>query len=395
MESSDANESTSEADQGVDEIVPSPKPRITKASVDSQVQAAAHTPTPLPSATLLPSAPPLPTATPLPSPTPKTIPIKLVPYGYTLTDLGNGWNSGGLWLAIENLGDEPFYASEWGGSRTNSRGVVAFEMGTTTIETEEGVTYELDLDYVLEFRGPIPSVFRVKAVSFTSRSIEDEWAYLSWESATAATPPVSVSFERYPELSFDLPVFGTESPHDPKDNMPPIWTETVVEEDYYVKLIGPDFSTDNIYSTRSVTDLQGHVIELGSVTIEFTGKCGSGSEVGNEVYSNALTFVVNVTNSDQFYGADISEYMSAAPDLLTWFDPRGPYIVTTFDDWFLYGSEGHPEDRFVNEVGPGQTLPNLFLIGGSELIYPLPQPYIMINDQLYDLTTCGDGLRYE
>ena len=198
------------------------------------------------------------------------VPMALIPFDYSLTDIGNGWSEGVLSLAVENISDQHFSLGSIGAEWIYR----SFELnlGPVIVETVEGPTYEAENTITLTLHGPIPPGYRVKSTYYTSQGIDDR-IRLYWKSATIATPS-RIHFEEYPEFSFDLPMQG-----DP----------------------GPKFPVEDPDVIHSTSDIEGEILELGSMEMEFTGNCGFGLNRGNRS-PGPLEFEVNLSNGDPYYG---------------------------------------------------------------------------------------------
>lgn len=205
--------------------------------------------------------------------------LTIIPFNYALNDVGDGWNEGEVSLAFTNLTNQIIIPTKW-----------EFPSGAI-VETQEGVTYPAtiirhgsylvrettDIELYDDYdgpSGPIPPGFRFGGIGHDARY------YVSWKSATAATPK-RVSFPDHPELNFDLPSQQRTKPSFPFDS-PPVAVK----------------SFSSLQNTKLTSDPSG-------IEATFTGRCGNvywyepASHTGFE-YPEMLFLEVTVLNNDKF-----------------------------------------------------------------------------------------------
>lgn len=277
----------------------------------------------------------------------------LVPYGYSLEPVGDGWNEGKVFLAFENA-TSTFI--EMAGPMEFPNGIV--------VETQEGVTYdahvsEISLGFWYPDRPVKATEFQLVPPGFRfSRYLHSSGASIThgvtWKSATAATPK-RIRFNDFPDLSFELPSLGTPILF-PFDS-PPI-------------------------EIMQLMQMEG--VSLGSVegVIEarFTGRCGNDSYFGKAswVDPNSLYLELTVENHDAFN----AQYLPLRLRVSAFYShPQHDWA-----DGLLWMGGGHftfapgewGQDDLGFELGPAQTKLGYALISGRLQGSTVRPPFIVL-----------------
>jgi len=292
--------------------------------------------------------------------------ITLIPYNYQMNDVGGGWNSGRVNIAIANMTNE----------------IIRFKyiiFSGIIIETKEGQTYNAQIDMTStvgwEYAGGLSALtdntlgyesLIIPGTQFSKlvASVPPLEYSISWRSATAATP-IKVVFNDFPDLSFNLP------------------------NEKGGELSFPFITTP--ISIQSVDALKGVKIQLDNEKIEanFTGMCHKQESTS---YSNLYLIEFSIKNEDAFQE---STFTSLGINSVMYLENGG---------YGYYNDPIYPESRenihrlsnnqgFI--IGPGQNAIT-FIIGGeirggrdeysgkvySALIWP-DGSY-----SFYDLTSC-------
>ena len=309
----------------------------------------------------------------------KPVTLTIIPINYTLEDQGDGWNVGTIELAFENQNAKTYYledAKNWfPGAGVNSF-TSASILPNIILQTNEGPTYEVMLyseGLGSGGRLTLPPGLRYKAY-------QDAY-YLTWKSATAATPK-RIEFKDNPDLNFDIPANQGKTVSFPYDN-PPL----------------PVLSFSTLQGVKLADDPEG-------VVATFTGRCGNNlyfDPDGNKNMNQGQVFLeVKAVNNDK--------YNEKTSSLI-------PYMYTTFSrtgdirsgNIFIDKSFGSGYGFFDNiTLGPGQEITGYFMVteyydwfkaDGTSFdydnwFYQSDSPVIVLffgfdNPQIYNFEGCG------
>lgn len=298
-------------------------------------------PTALPS--IVPTYPPS-------SPQPNSdLSVVLIPFNYTLQDLGDGWNQGQVSIAIENTTDTPIVIRE-------------IKLGEVVIETKEGVTYtgELsssdygnNLDTIDLYQDSIiPPHFRFAVNSTVADGLS--W-YITWKSAIAATP-TKITFSEQPQLDINIPSEQGSS---------------------------ISFPFDSAHSPRMDSISSLNQISLGifndNIKASFTGKCWDFLDLNPNPrwnYTNVffLEFVTN--NTDQF-----NQQTTLVNNPMSFFYEDGRFVQQILETPIFWDvDKGDIPSSWETEIalGPGQAKTGYMLATGYPATYSSYLPPIFV-----------------
>jgi hypothetical protein len=260
----------------------------------------------------------------------------MIPYNYTLEDIGDGWNRGKILLAFENRTS----------TTLNINDPIKFPSGII-VETKEGVTYPASLDslyisenyasaYIAPFNNLldfspfylIPPGFRFASIFDDANGFSLEYGIV-WKSAVAATP-TRILFNDFPELSFELPEqnINISFPYD----------------------YPPEFSS--LTSLKDTT-----IFDENSIKVTFTGKCGNAVYYGYPGYENSnsnkffLEFLAQ--NQDLYNQHDLEFYFPLSAFYTDTINPSLQGWVWVSPGWFSSEPNGDETNRLL--LGPGQS----------------------------------------
>lgn len=237
--------------------------------------------------------------------------LSLIPYDYSLEDVGGGWNEGQVWLAFENNHDQHVIIDEY------------YYLDSIILETVEGVVYQPELTVVGEqgFFGAwsgvddrmrfstlvIPPGYRFE---IDGSDPEDTHYYLSWRSAASATP-LRIIFPDYPHWNFDISQVLRSRPTYPFDQLP--------------------------QELHSLSSLEGYrlLYDPEGLEISLTGRCIRGRPSGCSGCVDGYWFYFSAVNHDQFFDSTGNMHMN----------------------WLIFDSSGFAHQVELNEeysLGPGQ-----------------------------------------
>ena len=309
---------------------------ISSTSTPKSTEPPAIQPTPPPQ----PTNTRLPTAMPAPTTTPTGLPLKLIPYNYTLEDEGNGWTRGSIEIMIENNSSQPFFEQDSQKPIPSPKDNYFISLGEVRLQTKEGQPYPIEINggstpprLALPLHGYIPGGFRLKVEQMGGSRI-NPWT-ITWRAATTTTPE-KITFSDAPELNFDLPTVGQPAPSFPYDTAPPNHGSPLSE------LAGVQYSPPDY-----------------DMLLTFTGRCVTIDSGGLGIN----TFIeVEVSNQDQFNGIN---FLNASGSYLF----RHPYFIIETNtgryrqpefDMIKTETEGL---RALHELGPGQVVTAFMELG--------------------------------
>lgn len=279
----------------------------------------------------------------------------MIGYNYTLTDVGDGWNEGKVYLAFENISGEFV-----GGEDVDISGGI--------VETQEGKSYPTEWRSQAEFAGGpasgfdffsgipkiVPPHFRWTQVYLHGVGNTPEVFFLKFRSAVAAHP-LRIVFPSRPDLNLDL-------------------------ASSQLSLAFPAESSI-LSSAKPISALAGKVLADDPaglrVTLNGTGFYNVNGYLG-------LFLGYTVTNNDKLD----SHKISVTSPFMAYFDQEG--LVNTF-----LQEGGLNYETFSFEAGPGQSKTDVVQLGYREATLAStcnPGVYAPIKEGnqyvLYNLNVC-------
>ncbi len=286
-----------------------------------------------------------------PTSTPMTPLFRLVPFDYLESSPENGWVTVSFHLAVENITDHEInissaYIRQSGTSFSiNPPDPHILKTGGFTVQTQEGVEYDVYHGDELFIPGPLPMGYR-----FT---IGDQWGKptrFEFRRAEAATP-VSVTVVDFPSLNFPLP---------PENSNVPSFPGNLDDQ-----------------AIQNISQLQGTVFSSSSVRITLTGTCHNGR------------LEAEIENLNQLEGTDLHSGTAAISVV------QVRYFSTTSgtfraEEWFV-GGIGFPAPQIFDQdsnpfgyLGPGQSI-TAWLTDSAMTA----DQVVMILDKLFDSNSCS------